>query len=386
MRAKAGRFVTALVVATVFASVLIPQIAAADQLSDQQANAQQLESAIEANARKTDAIDEELNATQVELDNANAAISTADAKVAATETRQKHLRSLLVQRATITYRNSFEMNTIAGFDAPTALQFATREQYTNIAQQLDRKIASALARVDDELKTTRAEASQARADAAAKRDALQSTRAELADGDRKQRALLAQAQGNIAQLVEQAAAARAQAELASSQAHYTSLVNPATNTPHSTSATPTTAPTAATAAPAPTPTPTTLPPTASAPPPASNRGAIAVAYAYAQLGKPYCYAGVGPSCYDCSGLTMMAWAQAGVSMPHSSSAQGDMFPVVPVDQMQPGDLTIEYAGHSHVSIYIGNGMMITAPHTGDVIKIAPAFGDGWGFQYAVRPG
>ena len=51
-----------------------------------------------------------------------------------------------------------------------------------------------------------------------------------------------------------------------------------------------------------------------------------LAYAHAQLGKPYCYAGVGPDCYDCSGLTMMAWAQAGVSMSHGSY---DQYGVVP---------------------------------------------------------
>ena len=207
MRVNAGRVVTAFAVAAVFGSVLIPGIATADPLSDQQANAQQLESAIAANARKLDAIDEELNATQIKLDNANAAIADADKKVATTEAKQKHLRLLLVRRATISYRNSFELNTIASFDAPTALQFAIREHYTNIAQQRDR-------RDEDELKTTRAAASQARADAAAKRDALQSTRADLVEGERKQSALLAQVQGNVAQLVEQAAAARAQAELA----------------------------------------------------------------------------------------------------------------------------------------------------------------------------
>ena len=73
-------------------------------------------------------------------------------------------------------------------------------------------------------------------------------------------------------------------------------------------------------------------------------------------------------------------------MPHGSIAQGAMFPQVPTSQMQPGDLVIEYPDHSHVSIYVGGGMMITAPHTGDVIKLVPVFAAGWGFQYAVRPG
>lgn len=56
-------------------------------------------------------------------------------------------------------------------------------------------------------------------------------------------------------------------------------------------------------------------------PPASRAAGTAVAYAEAQLGKAYCYAGTGPSCFDCSGLTMMAWGAAGVGLPHFSGAQ-----------------------------------------------------------------
>src|SRR5207237_10421823 len=108
--------------------------------------------------------------------------------------------------------------------------------------------------------------------------------------------------------------------------------------------------------------------------PAPSPGAAAaVAYAKAQLGKPYRYAGVGPDAYDCSGLTMMAWAQAGVSMPHGSIAQGAMFPRVPDSDLQPGDLAIYYPDHGHVGMYVGNGMTISATHTGDFVRLQPVF-------------
>ena len=105
-----------------------------------------------------------------------------------------------------------------------------------------------------------------------------------------------------------------------------------------------------------------------------------LSYAYAQVGKPYCYAGAGPGCFDCSGLTMMAWAQAGVSMPHGSNAQLGMFPRVPMNALQSGDLVF-WSGH--VGIYVGGGQVLHAPHTGDVVKVAPIWG---GVIGANRPG
>jgi cell wall-associated NlpC family hydrolase len=113
-----------------------------------------------------------------------------------------------------------------------------------------------------------------------------------------------------------------------------------------------------------------------APPPApaggsapSGSAAAAVAYARAQVGKPYCYGGEGPGCFDCSGLTMMAWAQAGVSLPHSSSAQYSVGRRVSAGELQPGDLIFYYSPISHVSIYIGGGQRISATHTGDYVRV-----------------
>jgi cell wall-associated NlpC family hydrolase len=81
---------------------------------------------------------------------------------------------------------------------------------------------------------------------------------------------------------------------------------------------------------------------------------------------------------------MMAWRAAGVSLPHYSGAQYSMLPKVPLSQMQPGDLVFwGTGGSSHVGIYIGNGLMIHAPHTGDVVKIAAVYGSPVG---AGRPG
>ncbi|MDT0201194.1 NlpC/P60 family protein [Nocardioides sp. AE5] len=116
----------------------------------------------------------------------------------------------------------------------------------------------------------------------------------------------------------------------------------------------------------------------------SGRAADAVNYALAQVGKGYRHAGVGPSSFDCSGLTMKAWAQAGVSLPHSSRAQMGSGTRVSIDALQPGDLVFYYSPVSHVGIYIGNGKIVHAanPRTG----VAVAGVRSMPYSGAVRPG
>ncbi|MFL6238024.1 MAG: NlpC/P60 family protein [Actinomycetes bacterium] len=117
--------------------------------------------------------------------------------------------------------------------------------------------------------------------------------------------------------------------------------------------------------------------------PASGQASVAVRFAYAQLGKPYQWGATGPGSYDCSGLTMASWAAAGVSLPHSSSAQYGSGQHVSQSDIKPGDLVFFGSPIHHVGIYIGGGNMIHAPHTGASVEIAPAFrGD---YTGAVRP-
>lgn len=107
--------------------------------------------------------------------------------------------------------------------------------------------------------------------------------------------------------------------------------------------------------------------------PASGRAGAAVAEAYNKLGSPYEWAAAGPDRFDCSGLTMWAWARGGVSLPHSSQAQYDSLRHVSQSDVEPGDLVFFGSPIHHVGIYIGGGRMISAPHTGDVVKIQDAF-------------
>ncbi|WP_460811080.1 SH3 domain-containing protein [Microlunatus endophyticus] len=94
----------------------------------------------------------------------------------------------------------------------------------------------------------------------------------------------------------------------------------------------------------------------------SNKGQIALAYAKAQLGKPYVYGAEGPSSFDCSGLVMRAWQQAGVNLPRTSQQQFNASPRVSLSNLKLGDLVFFYGpSPSHVGIYAGNGQVINAP-------------------------
>jgi cell wall-associated NlpC family hydrolase len=103
----------------------------------------------------------------------------------------------------------------------------------------------------------------------------------------------------------------------------------------------------------------------------SGKAGIAVSAAYEQLGVPYRFAAESPGqAFDCSGLTKYAWGRAGVGLPHQSSAQYGSLPHVSQSEVQPGDLVFYYSPIGHVGIYVGGGMMIHAPHTGDVVKVS----------------
>jgi cell wall-associated NlpC family hydrolase len=96
---------------------------------------------------------------------------------------------------------------------------------------------------------------------------------------------------------------------------------------------------------------------------------VAVDTALAQLGDPYVWAGDGPDVFDCSGLTQYAYGAAGVYLPHSSNMQSTMGTPVAYADLQPGDLVFFYSPVSHVGMYIGNGQMVHAGSSGDVVKV-----------------
>ncbi|MGV9318296.1 NlpC/P60 family protein [Streptomyces sp. NPDC003660] len=105
---------------------------------------------------------------------------------------------------------------------------------------------------------------------------------------------------------------------------------------------------------------------------ATSAGARAVAFATAQLGKPYVWGAEGPDSFDCSGLTSQAWADAGTPIPRTSQEQWKQLPHVDVTEMRPGDLVIYFADATHVGMYLGDGKIIHAPRPGRTVTITGA--------------
>lgn len=114
--------------------------------------------------------------------------------------------------------------------------------------------------------------------------------------------------------------------------------------------------------------------------PTATQAQRAVAFAYAQVGKPYQWGASGPGSYDCSGLTSAAWAYAGISIPRVSYSQMSQLPAVSIAHangtwlyLQPGDI-LGFGGNSHVGLYVGNGYLIDAPSAGYNVEYIPLAG------------
>jgi cell wall-associated NlpC family hydrolase len=342
--------------------VAAPGVSIADPIGDKQAEAQQLESQINANAEKLSGLNEQIHSTQMELDQANAEIQTADALVAAAKAKTKELRAEVALRAAAVYTQSGSTSGVEELDAQNAQDLSSKQKYSSLAAQRDNEIVTQLAKAKEQVQLRKADAEEARQAAQDKQDELQSQQSKLQEGQAALEQLQSKVKGELAELVAQAEAARKAAEEAAARAQYEAQLQQAAQAAQQAGWSSGSSGSAAT------------------PPPSSGNVSAVLSYAYAQLGKPYCYAGAGPSCFDCSGLTMMAWAQAGVSMPHGSYAQQAMFPAVSMSQLQPGDLVF---WDGHVGIYVGSGSVLHAPHSGTVVQITPIWP---GVIGAARPG
>lgn len=353
-------FLARLAVLTVVASFVIAPIGASATPTDAPPSAESLEVAAE-----------HYNLARLKVDRATAALEATDRRIAAAQARVELVRVRTRQRAAALYQGTTVDSPLAIARGNQIADAHRRSTYLDAAERPDRTLL-------DSLGTELANLAKERAGQHDVRDMLQRDVTEAAKAKRTLQVLAAEAAARQVRSTNDGAGALAT----------TAPGTAAPGAPSTSGAGGTTTTTVAHAPPPSNPPPssgpTNPPPTTGSGPPVSPGAATAVAFARAQLGKPYVFATAGPNTYDCSGLTMAAWAAAGVRMPHYSGSQATMFARVTWQQLQPGDLVLFYSDLHHVGLYIGGGMMIHAPQTGDVVKISPAWRDT--FQWGVRPG
>jgi peptidoglycan DL-endopeptidase CwlO len=305
--------------------------AGASPLSDQQAQAASLEGQINANAVKLDALNEQIKGAQAQLDQATATIADAQARIAVAKAQADGLQKLVQQRAVAIYQSAAN-GSDAGLFTVDPSELASSQKYTAAASGKDNLLFDQLREARTLLSAREKDAQNAKSAAEKQKAALQAAESSFAATNASYNALLGQVKGNIATLVAQDQAQRVAQQAPKAQAGGIAFD------------------------------PSKIPA-------GSGRGGVAVGFAQQQLGKPYCYAGTGPACFDCSGLTMAAWGAAGVGLPHNSEAQAGSLPHEPLGSMIAGDIAYM---PGHVGIYVGGGAVIHAPHTGDVVRYIDA--------------
>ena len=283
------------------ASLLAPAVASADPIADKQAQAAAIQDQIDANGDRISALGEQLNGAQLHLEQAQQTIADAEAKIAAAQAEMKRVRGLVAERAASVYRRAAGGRSLDEFDLSDTHHLIKRQKYAAAQANQDDSLLHQLQDAKSQLAEQRAAAEKAQADAESERAQIDSSRQAVEAANAQQQQLLGQVQGELATLVQAEQQRRAAAAAATARSKYAprSVASGDGN-------------------------PEAFP---NLPAPSSAAGA-AIEFARAQLGKPYQYAATGPDSYDCSGLTMMAWRAAGVSLPHYSGAQYSSLPHV----------------------------------------------------------
>ncbi len=331
-------------------------------LAGETAQAAKLTLEIATNAKRADVLDERYLKARHEVKVAARNVAATESDISAAEAKAERLRSELRGRAALLYMGAGSQSPI-DVNVQSVQQLGSMTQYGDAAAQQDQHLLDDLDATEARLTARRDDLSRQLAAAKKRQHSADSARRAVEKANAAMKHLLDTTTATVkllaAQMEQQARAAAVLQE----QAWLLHLAQQQAAHPG--------APGGGVAA------DPNSPVGDVGPPPATTPGALqAVAYVRAQLGKPYVYAGAGPDVFDCSGLTMMAWAESGVSMEHGSQSQYMSFPHVPIDQLEPGDLV--FFGDSgptnhHVGIVVGPGLMIDAPHTGAYVELVSYF-------------
>ena len=353
-----GSFTAALTVCAAAASVVTVVPAAADPLADARARAAALASTVDRLETAAEVATERYDAAEAALGQAVTAQSLAERRLEADRAVSQQAAAQVTARVRALYETGGRATLLATVltSSDPAEAVAGLHVVGNLLSFDSADAASALA------VTARARQLSADLEAAAHRVTRLQQQASAAAT--RVRTLLTQQQQALqaaGREVRRLAQQRREAQAAASAAAFAAALADASGTfPVGTSGTM---------------------PAGTTPPNAVAAGAIAAARS--RLGDPYVWGATGPDTFDCSGLTQWSYAHVGVQLPRVAADQWNAGPHVPLSELQPGDLLFwatdlnDPASIHHVAMYIGGGMMIAAPHTGDVVKIEPVYMTGY---------
>jgi peptidoglycan DL-endopeptidase CwlO len=351
------RAVVALAAAVAALCVSFAPSASSDPISDKKAEAARIAARIDQLNGVVEQYAEQANAAQIELDGINAQVADTTAKVAAAQAEvdqhQGELRSYAVDAYV---RGSDDEEALAYTGASDVSVASQRAGYLAAAAGNRQQLIDTLNSTEQDLQVVIGQLNDQKAAAEATTEQISGAKSQAQSAVNEQQALKSQTDAELNQLVAaQQAAEQAARDAAARQA----------------------AVAAAAAAQRPAPPVATRSTTSAGgetpnPGPASGSAGTAVSTALAQVGKPYSYGASGPDSFDCSGLVAYAWSAAGVGLPHNTNAQYAATRHVSISDLQPGDI-VYYNGFEHDALYIGNGQVVHAPHTGSYVQVVSLY-------------
>ncbi len=365
-----------LLIAAVAAASFAAVPAQADTVADKQAEARQVADKLAALEDRLNSLDAQSETAGLRLEKAKAEVVDAQARVDQANAELGERQGQLRDYAKSAYMTG---NDAPGFEAMITSDSDTGPQKRSYLESISGDRQDLV----DSLNATRATAeqeatrlAQAQAEAEAYTAQIEDSQTQAASAVSEQQALNSRVQGELATAVKAEQDRRAAAAAAAAQAAIAAAPAPApatTSTTRAAGGSTTTAP-ARTATPSTPSTPAPAAPAPSAPGgPVRSGAAGAVAAGMSKIGAPYIWAAAGPNSFDCSGFTMWAWGQAGVSLGHYTGSQWAQTQHISVGELQPGDLVFFWgrgdgADPGHVGLYIGGGMMVHAPGAGRYVR------------------
>jgi cell wall-associated NlpC family hydrolase/outer membrane murein-binding lipoprotein Lpp len=336
---------------------------AADSVDDARRKVNEMADRLEAAEEEVDRLSEELRVAEDDKARLDIEIAESEVVIAAMETEVGGLQAQMSDLAVQAFVGGGNGGSLTGLLSPGAgpNEAVQRQYLTEMALNLGSADSDQLDALIDDLgdKKTKLERDRTNAEELAAR--IQTSQSDAADKIEEYTALKARAERELGEALAKERARRAAAAAAAARAQANALAASRASSNSGTTNTGSTA--GGSGASRPRFDPSSIPAS-------SSRGAIAVAAARSQIGVKYVKnAAIENQAFDCSGLTMWAWQQAGVSLPHQSRRQFSSSPRIPVEYIEPGDLIFFYDPITHVGIYVGDGMMVDAPGVGRSVRL-----------------